>query len=125
MEASSRDFYFGESRRRHRAARRLAATAAYEDLAIEEMNRPLPEETAAALQDQHDKSIGLALAQAEANRRLVDAAYEQAARAAEPPQLYVRRGGAWGRVERAKLKPGEHVFALRPTGEYETVGVVN
>jgi hypothetical protein len=52
MEASSRDFYFGESRRGHRAARRLAATAAYEDLAIEEMNRPLPEETAAALQDQ-------------------------------------------------------------------------
>jgi hypothetical protein len=122
---AERDIYYGESRQGYRAARRLAATAAYEDMAIEALNKPLPPETAAALQDQHDKSIGLALAQAEANQRFRDAAYEQAARAAEPVQLYVKRGGEMGRVERSKLKPGEPVFVLRENGRYETMGVVD
>ena len=89
------------------------------------MNRPLPEETRLALEDAHAKNIGLQMAQAEANHRFMDSAYEAAARTAEPPQLYVRRGGAWGKVQNCKLRPGEFVFVVRPTGEYETIGVVN
>ena len=55
---------------------------------------------------------------------MVDAAYK-AAQAPEPPQLYVRRGGAWGQVERAKLKPGETCFVKRENGAMEAVGVVD
>ena len=34
-------------------------------------------------------------------------------------------GGEGVRTERAKLRPGEYVFVLRPNGEYETMGVVD
>jgi hypothetical protein len=125
FQPSERDIYNNLPRSLRRQARMLEHAVAYEDQEIAQMNKPLPPETAAAIEDAHTRSIALQKAQAEYNGKLLDAAYEQAAAAAQPPPLYVRRGGEWGRVARAKLKPGEHVFALRPNGEYETIGVVD
>jgi hypothetical protein len=45
--------------------------------------------------------------------------------AAKVAQLYVRRGGEWGRVQNSKLKIGEHVFVRRENGQMESVGVVD
>ena len=78
----------------------------------------------AALEDSHAKHIGRLLKEAEVNAKLTDAAYA-AVQPAPPPQLYVRRGGAWGRVQNSKLKPGETCFVKRENGEMEAVGVVD
>jgi hypothetical protein len=77
------------------------------------------------LQDIHSKSAALAKAQIQFNRDQVDAIYENAAQAAEPPQLFVKRGGEMGRVERSKLKPGEPVFAKFDEGDWQVVGYVD
>ena len=107
-----------------RQARRLEMHAAHQELAEQVASEPLPEDVQAALESEHDIAIGRAKAQAEYNQSVVDAAYA-AAQADEPPQRYVRRGGEWGHVERAKLKPGETVFVKRENGEMEAVGVVD
>ena len=107
-----------------RQTRRLEMHAAHQEFAEQVAAEPLREDVAAALQDSHDIAIGRAKAQAEYSQGLVDAAHA-AAQPAEPPQLFVRRGGEWGRVQNAKLKPGEHVFVKRPNGEMEAVGVVD
>jgi hypothetical protein len=109
-------------RRQVREHERAAAEKAW---AEEQASAPLRPDIAEALQDAHDRSIGLAKAQAQLNQDVVDAAYAAAEAAAEPPQLYVRRGGEWARVERAKLKAGETCFVRRPSGEMEAVGVVD
>ena len=104
---------------------KLQLAAAEKAWAEEQASEPLPPETAAALEAKHELHIGTALAQAKYNDDAVDAVYEQAAATAQPQQLFVRRGGEMGHVERCRLKPGEHVFALRANGQYEAVGVVD
>ena len=117
-----------------REAARLAGAAAAQEWAEEEALRQgeLPKETLEALQAAHDTQIGIALATAASAERTrnagITAAQEAAAREAEPAKplaFFVRRGGEWGRIERSKLKPGEHVFTKRPNGQMQTVGVVD
>ena len=105
-----------------------AASISQEQIYAEEQaqaDAELPPETAAALQDAHDLYIGKAKAQGAYAQRLTDAAYESAAQAAEPPQLFVKRGGEMGRTERSRLKPGEPVFAKFGGGDWQVVGHVN
>jgi hypothetical protein len=103
----------------------LQVIAAEREAAEEEADQPLRPDIAEALEAAHDKAIGVALKQAEINQRLSDAAYEQAAQAAQPRELFVRRGGEMGRTDRCRLRVGETVFARMPNGEYESVGRVN
>jgi hypothetical protein len=104
--------------------RKLELAAAEKEWAEAQAIEPLPPETAEVLQAEHDLRIGAALKQAEVSAQLVDAAYE-AAQPAHPRQLFVRRGGEMGNVERCRLKPGELIFARTPAGEYEAVGCVD
>jgi hypothetical protein len=76
----------------------------------------LREDVAAALEDAHDIAVGRAKAQAQYNQAAVDGAYA-AAQPAEPRRLFVKRGGAWGHVERCRLKPGELIFTRTPAGD--------
>jgi hypothetical protein len=107
-----------------RQVRQLEMQAAHQEFAEQVASEPLPPETAAALQASHNIAIRRARAQLEHNQTVIDAAHA-AAQSAEPPQLFVKRGGEWGHVERAKLKVGEHVFVRRENGQMESVGVVN
>ena len=93
-----------------RQVRGLERTAAEKAWAEQQASEPLREDVAAALEAEHDTAIGLAKAKAQYNQDVVDAAYE-AAQPAPPRQLYVKRGGAMGQVERCRLKPGELIFA--------------
>jgi hypothetical protein len=110
-----------------REVRRLESIAAEKEWAQQVADEPLPPETAAALEASHELHIGRAKAQAEYSQRLSDGIYKQLEEeaAARVVQLYVRRGGEWGRVQNSKLKPGETVFAKRENGEMEAVGVIN
>ena len=82
-----------------RQVRGLELAAAEKEWAEQQASEPLREEdVAAALEDAHAARVGRAKAQLEHNQTVVDAAYE-AAQQAEPPQLFVRRGGEWGRVQ--------------------------
>ena len=87
----------------------------------------LPAETEEALQAEHELRSAKAKVQLAYNQKLTDAAYEAAAKqAAETEtQYFVKRGGEWGKVQNAKLKPGETCFVKRPNGEYEASGYVN
>ncbi len=107
-----------------RQLHRLEKGIALQEAAEAEASEPLRRNLAAALEAEHDTAIGAAKAQARFNQDVIDAAHA-AAQAPEPLQRYVKRGGAWGRVQNSKLKPGEHVFVKRENGEYETVGVVD
>jgi hypothetical protein len=112
-----------------RQASRAARGMEEQVMAEEWANEPLPVETQEALADIHDRASALAKAQIQFNRDQADIAYEQAeAEAAAKEarqQLYVRRGGEFGRVERARLKPGEPVFVKRENGEMEAVGIID
>jgi hypothetical protein len=91
-------------------ARRLEKGIAMQEAAEELANEPLRPDVQAALEAEHDLAIGRAKAQAEHSAGLYDAAYE-GAQAAEPAQLFVKRGGEMTLVQRCRLKPGETVFA--------------
>jgi len=110
-------------------ARRVAAGLHQQAWAEEqaEAANALPAETEEALEAAHAKHSALAKAQIQFNRDQVDAAYERAAQEAESRtvQLFVKRGGDFGRVERARLKPGEPVFVRRENGQYEVVGEID
>ena len=55
-----------------------------------------------------------------------DAAAEAAAAAAEPPRLYVKRGGMhYSPALSARLRPGEDVFVRQPDGHFECIGVTD
>ena len=62
-----------------------------------------------------------------AHQRFTDAVYEDAERQVEEKQtqFYVKRGGAWGKVQNATLKPGEVCFVKRPNGQYEVSGYID
>ena len=109
------------------SARRLETHAAHQEFAEQVAAEPLPEDVQAALEAEHELRIGAALKQAEYSQGLSDAVYAQAAEAAaaKATQYYVRRGGALGKVQNSKLKPGETVFAKHENGEMEAVGVVD
>ena len=86
----------------------------------------LPPETEAALQDAHDKASALAKAQIQFNRDQTDAAYESAAQEAEgrAVQFFVKRGGEMGKVQNARLKPGEKCF-MRDGDEWVFAGFID
>ena len=88
---------------------------------------PLPPETEEALQAIHAKSTSMVKAQMQFDQTAADNAYEGAKQAVEAKvaQFFVKRGGQWAHVQRAKLKLGELVFVKRPNGEMETVGCVD
>ena len=116
------------TRHGRREAARLAGEAAAQAQAEADAEAAgeLPPETREALQASHDTAIGLALKAAEIAARDRDAAAEAAQREpAKPSELYVRRGGAWMRAERARLRPGEPIFVRQLSGEWEAVGVVD
>ena len=110
-----------------RQARRLEMHAAHQEFAEQVASEPLREDVAAVLEAEHDTAIGRAKAEAEYHQRLSDGIYKQLEEeaAAKVAQLYVRRGGEWGRVQNSKLKIGEHVFVRRENGQMESVGVVD
>jgi hypothetical protein len=107
----------------HRLEKGIALREAAEEVASE----PLPPETAAALQASHELYVGAALKQAELSAQRADDTYKQleAEAAAKVTQFYVRRGGAWEKVQNSKLKPGETVFVKRENGEMEAAGVID
>jgi hypothetical protein len=122
---SERYIYADLPRNTRRQVRKLEAIAQEKEAAEAEVDQPLREDLQAALEDAHAAHIGRAKAQMAFNQSAIDVAHEAAAAATEPPQLYVRRGGEWAHVERAKLKPGETCFLKRENGEMEAAGVVN
>ena len=125
---SERNIYFGSAGARGRARRVLSNVQWQETLEAAALaEQVLPAEAEEALQAEHDLRIGKAKAQAEFNRAAADAAYEAASKQAAETvtQYFVRRGGEFARVERARLKPGEATFVKRPNGEYEASGFVN
>jgi hypothetical protein len=87
----------------------------------------LPEEVKEVLQAEHDLRIGKARAQMKVNQDASANAYEAAAQRAEEvqTQYFVRRGGAWGKVQNCQLRPGETVFVKRENGQMEAAGTVN
>ena len=112
-----------------RQARQVASVAQEQLYAEQEAEAAgqLPKETQEALEDAHSKHSALMKAQMAYNQRATDIAYEQAAAeaAAKESQFYVRRGGAWGKVQNCRLRPGETVFVKRENGQMEAAGCVD
>jgi hypothetical protein len=110
-----------------RQARQVASVALEQDWAAEQLEREhaLPKETQQALEDIHSKDAALGKAELQFARDQVDAAYEAAAQAAEPPSLFVKRGGMWAKTQNAKLRPGETVFTKQPNGEMWAAGIID
>jgi hypothetical protein len=51
---------------------------------------------------------------------------DAAAAAAEPPRMYVKRGGRhYAPVGSARLKAGEDVFVRQPSGRFECIGTTD
>jgi hypothetical protein len=96
-----------------------------EDAAIAEAK--LPPETEAVLRDTAERNAALEKAKLKAKQDAVDNAYEAAAQHAEEvqTQYFVRRGGAWGKVQNCQLRPGETCFVKRENGEYEASGFID
>ena len=124
FDPAERDIYADLPRNTRRQVRRLEMQAAHQEFAEQVAAEPLREDVQAVLEAEHDIAIGRAKAQAQFNQDAVDAAHA-AAQPAQPRQLFVKRGGEMGYVERCRLKPGELIFARMPSGEYETVGCVD
>jgi broad specificity phosphatase PhoE len=121
-----------------RAGRRQAAQLAGEaaaQAAAEEA--ALPEETEAALADAHARNIGVQLKRAEiafrdhdgAPEAIMAAQEEEESAAAEqkpapePREFFVKRGAVFMHVGKAKLRPGESLYARQPDG-WVAVGAV-
>jgi hypothetical protein len=117
------------SRRGQREAARLAREASWQDeveasaIAANE----LPPETQAALEDARAVDIALQIKTAEIAqaRRDDQEAALRAGETAKPPELFVRRGAVFMHTAKAKLRPGETVFARQPSGEWWGAGVVD
>jgi hypothetical protein len=121
---AERDFY-GPGLRRH--AREIKGNVAWQDWCEENANPPLREDVRAVLEDEHARRIEKLKAQALVNQGMADAVYAVAQAEAETKatEYFVRRGGAWGRVENAKLRPGETVFVKRENGQMEAAGTID
>ena len=125
---AERNIYFGSPAGRGQARRILGNVLLQDNVETAELAaQALPAETEEALQAAHDKASALAKAQLAGRAEQTDGIYEAAAQqaAATETQFYVRRGGEWGKVQNAKLRPGETCFVKRPNGEYEASGYVN
>ena len=86
----------------------------------------LPPEVAESLQEAHESHIGLQKAQLEADASRSDEASDAAATAAEPPRMYVKRGGRhYAPADKARLLPGEPVFVRQPEGRFECIGTTD
>ena len=81
----------------------------------EQADAPLPEEVAESLQETHESDVARQAAQTAAAARAADDISDSVIADAEPPALFVKRGGRhYAPALKAKLRPGEHVFAKRP-----------
>jgi hypothetical protein len=127
-DPSDRNLYFGDPRGRSRARQLLSNVLWQDQVESAELEaRKLPAETQAALEDEHTLRIARLKAQAEYNQGLSDAAYEAASKQAAETETeyYVKRGGEWGKVQNARLRPGEPCFVKRPNGQYEVSGYID
>jgi hypothetical protein len=107
-----------------RQARQIQANVQWQDWAEAQASEPLPPDVAEVLQDSHDKYISIK-AQMAYNQDASDNAYASAA-PREPQKFFVKRGAVYADARKAsKLKVAENVYALRPNGEYECIGIVD
>lgn len=114
-------------RRLQRQAAKLEAAAEEQEWIEEEADAPLPPEVAEALQDTHAADVARQAAQAGAVARAADDIADAVAAAAEPPTLYVKRGGRhYAPALKARLKPGEEVFIKDPAdGPFQFIGTTD
>ena len=87
----------------------------------------LPPEVAESLQASHEDAVAFAKAQAAVDAARADAASDAAAEAAQPPELYVKRGGRhYAPALKARLKPGEEIFIKDPLdGSFVFIGTTD
>jgi hypothetical protein len=110
-------------RKVERQVAELEAAAQEDEWIEEQLDAPLPPEIAESLQEEHEDAVALAKAQLAADARRSDEASDAAATAAEPPQLYVKRGVRhYAPAHKARLKPDEPVFVRQPEGHFECIG---
>ena len=77
-------------------------------------------------QQEHENAVAFTAPQAAADARRADDIADGAAAAAEPPRLYVKRGGRhYAPADRARLLPGEDVFIRQPDGHFECIGITD
>ena len=88
------------------------------------VNEPLPEDVQAALQDAHDRAIGLEIAHLEHRQSAIDNLHEAVPAPAETAQYFVKRGAVFKRINATRLRPGEQYFAKR-AGGWEYASVIN
>ncbi|CEF48929.1 unnamed protein product [uncultured bacterium] len=114
------------TRHGQRQAARMAAGIAMEEAAeaaaIEAAR--LDAETAQILQEKHDVAIAYEIRAAEVAqaRRDADEAVARAGEPAKPSERFVKRGAVFMHAGKAKLRPGEQVFAKEPSGAWAVVG---
>ncbi len=97
-----------------------------ENEAFAEAHQRLPEDVQAALEDAHALHVAKVKAQMLVNQYSTDSvvARAEAEATARIIQFYVKRGGEFARVERAKLRPGEQCFT-RQGDEWVYAGVID
>ena len=113
-------------RRLQRQVAQMEAATEEQDWIEEQLDAPLPEEVASALQDSYESDVARQAAQAGADARRADELADSVAAEAEPPPLYVKRGSRhYAPAVNARLKAGESVFTRNPEGRFEYVGIVD
>jgi hypothetical protein len=112
------------TRRQARQVASVAQEQIYAEAEAAAANK-LSSETEEALQDSHDKYSALMKAQLQHDRDAIDRLYESLEAEAKPQEMFLKRGAVFTAAKKVKPRPGEHVFARRPSGEYESVGIVD
>jgi hypothetical protein len=87
----------------------------------------LPATIAEELNAEHQRHVGLQAAQLAAAARAADDIADPAIAAAEPPQMFVKRGSRhYVEIHRTKLKPAEPAFTKDPAdGAYACIGITD
>ena len=91
---------------------------------VEAANKLSPE-TEEALAASHSRHIGLAKAQMQSSQDAMDRLHEELTRTREPQKMYLKRGSVYVSAEKTSPRPAEHVFVKRPSGQYESIGLVD
>lgn len=104
--------------------RQVAELEAEEFLTEEEANAPLPPQIAESLQEAHESNVARQTAQAQADARRADGISDAAIAASQPVELFVLRVGRhYIPLNRARVRPEEHVFVKDANGNYESIGI--
>jgi hypothetical protein len=121
-----RDYYSPEIRRQ---AAQVRGNVQWQDAAEVEAEaaQQLPPEVKEVLEEEYSRRIQKLKAQKAYDQSVADDIYAaaEAQAAAKESRYFVKRGGEFARVERAKLKPGETCFVKRENGEYEAAGLID